>query len=99
MAFKVVSVLMIAEIVSNGLLSLPSTLAAVGKLYHMFCYKHLPIIRTICLGIVPAVILIVFLGGFGLFTAKLLIDFKTNHPQVHSMFVSHLSLYLCSCKI
>jgi len=37
------------------------------------------------LGIVPAVILIVFLGIFGLYTAKLLIDFKLNHPNVHTM--------------
>jgi amino acid permease len=36
-------------------------------------------------GIVPAVILIIFLGAFGLFTAKLLIDFKLNHPDVHNM--------------
>jgi hypothetical protein len=36
-------------------------------------------------GIVPAVILIVFLGIFGLYTAKLLIDFKLNHPNVHTM--------------
>lgn len=59
------SLLMIAEIVSNGILSLPSALAVVG--------------------IVPAVILIVFLGIFGLYTAKLLIDFKLNHPNVHTM--------------
>lgn len=36
-------------------------------------------------GIVPAVILICFLGVFGLYTAKLLIDFKLNHPDVHTM--------------
>ncbi|KIY65513.1 hypothetical protein CYLTODRAFT_379300 [Cylindrobasidium torrendii FP15055 ss-10] len=60
-----VALLMIAEIVSNGTLSLPSALAVVG--------------------IVPAVILIVFLGVFALYTSKLLIDFKLNHPGVHSM--------------
>lgn len=65
LSWQFVSVLMIAEIVSNGMLTLPSSLAVVG--------------------IVPAVILIVFLGIFGLFTAKLLIDFKLNHPQVHNM--------------
>lgn len=36
-------------------------------------------------GIIPGVILIVFLGIFGLYTAKLLIDFKLNHPEVHNM--------------
>ncbi|KAG2129974.1 transmembrane amino acid transporter protein-domain-containing protein [Suillus clintonianus] len=65
LSWQAVSLLMIAEIVSNGILSLPSALAVVG--------------------IVPAVILIVFLGIFGLYTAKLLIDFKLNHPNVHTM--------------
>jgi hypothetical protein len=36
-------------------------------------------------GIVPGVILIVFLGVFALYTSKLLIDFKANHPSVHNM--------------
>ncbi|TFK57393.1 hypothetical protein OE88DRAFT_130401 [Heliocybe sulcata] len=63
--WQFVALLMIAEIVSNGMLALPSALAVVG--------------------IVPAVILIVFLGMFALFTAKLLIDFKLNHPEVHNM--------------
>jgi len=66
LSWQFVALLMIAEIVSNGMLSLPSALAVVG--------------------IVPAVILIVFLGIFGLFTAKLLIDFKLNHPNVHNMY-------------
>ncbi|ESK98400.1 amino acid transporter [Moniliophthora roreri MCA 2997] len=65
LSWQFVAVLMIAEIVSNGMLSLPSALAVVG--------------------IVPALILIVFLGIFGLYTAKLLIDFKLNHPSVHNM--------------
>ena len=52
---------MIAEIVSNGMLSLPSSLAVVG--------------------IVPGVILIVFLGIFGTFTSWLLIQFKLRHPD------------------
>ncbi|KAJ7597241.1 transmembrane amino acid transporter protein-domain-containing protein [Mycena floridula] len=64
-SIRFVSLLMIAEIVSNGMLSLPSALAVIG--------------------IAPALILIVFLGIFGLFTAKLLIDFKLNHPSVHNM--------------
>ena len=52
---------MIAEIVSNGMLSLPSSLAVVG--------------------LVPGVILIVFLGVFGLFTSWILIQFKLRHPE------------------
>ncbi|KAJ7919166.1 transmembrane amino acid transporter protein-domain-containing protein [Mycena leptocephala] len=65
LSWQFVSLLMIAEIVSNGMLSLPSALAVVG--------------------IVPAVILIIFFGVFALYTAKLLIDFKLNHPSVHNM--------------
>ncbi|KAJ8596533.1 amino acid transporter [Rhizopogon salebrosus TDB-379] len=65
LSWQFVSLLMIAEIVSNGMLSLPSALAVVG--------------------IVPALILIVFLGIFGLYTAKLLVDFKLNHLDVHTM--------------
>ncbi|KAH8100591.1 transmembrane amino acid transporter protein-domain-containing protein [Cristinia sonorae] len=65
LSWQFVSLLMIAEIVSNGMLSLPNAMAVVG--------------------IVPALILTVFLGIFGLFTAKLLIDFKVNHPEVHNM--------------
>ncbi|KAI0785986.1 amino acid transporter [Abortiporus biennis] len=65
LSWQFVSLLMIAEIVSNGMLSLPNAMAAVG--------------------IVPALILIIFLGVFALYTAKLLIDFKLNHPDVHSM--------------
>lgn len=57
--------LMIAEIVSNGMLSLPAALAVVG--------------------IVPGIILIVFLGVFALFTSLILVDFKMRHPEVHNM--------------
>ena len=56
---------MIAEIVSNGMLSLPAALAVVG--------------------IVPGVILIAFLGIFGLYTSLVLVDFKLRHPEVHNM--------------
>lgn len=52
---------MIAEIVSNGMLSLPSSLAVVG--------------------LVPGLILIIFLGSFALFTSYLLIQFKLRHPE------------------
>jgi len=65
LSWQFVAGLMIAEIVSNGMLSLPNAMAVVG--------------------IVPSLILTIFLGVFGLFTAKLLIDFKLNHPDVHNM--------------
>ncbi|KZP01046.1 hypothetical protein CALVIDRAFT_508595 [Calocera viscosa TUFC12733] len=65
LGWQFVSFFMIAEIVSNGMLSLPSSLAVVG--------------------IVPGVILILFLGIFATYTAVLLIDFKLNHPEVHNM--------------
>ena len=61
LSWQLVAVLMIAEIVSNGMLSLPSSLAVVG--------------------LVPGVILIVFLGVFGLFTSWILIQFKLRHPE------------------
>jgi amino acid permease len=61
MSWQLVAVLMIAEIVSNGMLSLPSSLAVVG--------------------IIPGVVLIVFLGVFGAFTSYLLIEFKLHHPE------------------
>ncbi len=61
LSWPLVAVLMIAEIVSNGMLSLPSSLAVVG--------------------LVPGIIVIVFLGVFGLFTAWVLIQFKLRHPE------------------
>lgn len=61
LSWPLVAVLMIAEIVSNGMLSLPSSLAVVG--------------------LVPGIIVIVFLGTFGLFTAWVLIQFKLRHPE------------------
>jgi amino acid permease len=36
-------------------------------------------------GIVPGVILIVFLGVFATYTSWLLVKFKMNHPEVHTM--------------
>ncbi|MCJ1460734.1 hypothetical protein MMC28_011116 [Mycoblastus sanguinarius] len=65
LSWQLVAVLMIAEIVSNGMLSLPSSLAVVG--------------------LVPGIVIIVFLGVFGLFTAWILIKFKLRHPEVHNM--------------
>ncbi|THH21467.1 hypothetical protein EW146_g75 [Bondarzewia mesenterica] len=65
LSWQFVSLLMISEIVSNGMLSLPNAVAVVG--------------------LVPSILLTVFLGIFALFTAKLLIDFKSNHPDVHNM--------------
>ena len=61
LSWELVAALMIAEIVSNGMLSLPSSLAVVG--------------------LVPGIVLIVFLGVFGLFTAWILIQFKLRHPE------------------
>lgn len=61
MSWQLVAVLMIAEIVSNGMLSLPSSLAVVGM--------------------VPGLIVILFLGIFATFTSWLLIQFKLRHPQ------------------
>ncbi|OAG38841.1 hypothetical protein AYO21_06872 [Fonsecaea monophora] len=65
LSWPLVAVLMIAEIVSNGMLSLPAATAVVG--------------------IVPGVVLIIFLGVFALYTSLVLIDFKINHPEVHNM--------------
>ncbi len=61
LSWPLVAVLMITEIVSNGMLSLPSSLAAVG--------------------VVPGVIVIVFLGAFATYTAWALIQFKLRHPE------------------
>ncbi|KAL9085725.1 MAG: hypothetical protein Q9165_007474 [Trypethelium subeluteriae] len=65
LSWQFVACLMIAEIVSNGMLSLPSSLAIVG--------------------IVPGVILILFLGIFATYTSYLLVQFKLRHPDVHNM--------------
>lgn len=65
LSWQIVAVLMIAEIVSNGMLSLPSSLAVVG--------------------IVPGLIIIVFLGIFATYTSWLLVKFKIRHPEVHNM--------------
>lgn len=65
LTWPVVSVLMIAEIVSNGMLSLPSSLATVGM--------------------VPGLIIIIFLGVFATYTSWLLVQFKLRHPTVHTM--------------
>ena len=74
MSWQAVSVLMIAEIVSNGMLSLPGALAVVG--------------------IVPGLILIIFLGVWATFTAWVLIQFKLRHPSVHSrLAISRLQFH------
>ncbi|KAI0670063.1 transmembrane amino acid transporter protein-domain-containing protein [Trametes maxima] len=65
LSWQFVAAIMIAEIVSNGMLTLPNAMAVVG--------------------IVPSLVLTIFLGVFALYTAKLLIDFKMNHPEVHNM--------------
>lgn len=69
---------MIAEIVSNGMLSLPSSLAVVG--------------------LVPGVILIVFLGSFGLFTSWILIQFKLRHPEGEDFDLPHPMWFLFAAK-
>lgn len=51
-----------------------------------------------CIGIVPALILTIFLGVFALFTAKLLVDFKLNHPDVHGMGTG-ISLARCALAL
>ncbi|KAK8079328.1 transmembrane amino acid transporter [Apiospora phragmitis] len=63
--WPMVAVLTITEIIANGMLSLPSSLAAVG--------------------IVPGIMVILFLGCFATYTAWALIQFKLRHPQVHNM--------------
>lgn len=65
LSWPLVAVLMIAEIVSNGMTSLPSSLAAVGM--------------------VPGLVIIVFLGVFATYTSWLLVEFKLRHPHVHTM--------------
>lgn len=65
LGWPMVAVLMIAEIVSNGMLSIPSAIAVVGM--------------------VPGLILTVFLGVFATYTSWLLVKFKMRHPEVHNM--------------
>lgn len=71
---QVCGYLMTAEIVSNGM----SPTLVVGESTHCSL-----------ISIVPALILVVFLLGISiLFTAKLFIAFKLNHPNVHTMGLS-----------
>ncbi|OAQ98390.1 hypothetical protein LLEC1_05272 [Akanthomyces lecanii] len=65
LSWQLVAILMIAEIVSNGMLSLPSAFAVVGM--------------------VPGIIIIIFLGVFATYTSWLLVQFKLRHPEVHTM--------------
>ncbi|KND90094.1 N amino acid transport system protein [Tolypocladium ophioglossoides CBS 100239] len=65
LSWPLVAILMIAEIVSNGMLSLPSSLAVVGM--------------------VPGLVIIVFLGVFATYTSWLLVKFKLRHPEEHTM--------------
>ncbi|KAI0703170.1 amino acid transporter [Earliella scabrosa] len=65
LTWPLASAIMIAEIVSNGMLTLPNAMAVVG--------------------IVPSLVLTIFLGVFALYTAILLVRFKLNHPEVHNM--------------
>ena len=84
---------MIAEIVSNGLLTLPNAMAVVGAPVSQLSRIALLICaQTPNAGIIPSLVLTIFLGVFALFTAKLLVDFKLNHPEVHNM-----GKYLSQC--
>ncbi|KAK2595456.1 hypothetical protein QQS21_006796 [Conoideocrella luteorostrata] len=65
LSWQLVTVLMVAEIVSNGMLSLPYSLAVVGM--------------------VPGLVIIIFLGIFATYTSWLLVKFKLRHPEVHTM--------------
>lgn len=65
LSWPMTAVLMIAEIVSNGMLSLPSSLGSIG--------------------LVPGLIIIIFLGIFATYTSWLLVRFKLRHPEVHNM--------------
>ncbi|KAI0490360.1 transmembrane amino acid transporter [Xylaria cf. heliscus] len=73
LTWPLVAGLMITEVVSNGLLTLPSSLAAVG--------------------LVPGIIVLVFLGAFATYTAWALIQFKLRHPEVHNMGDAGLILF------
>ena len=79
---------MTADIVSTGLLTLPNAMAVVGAWHSVVrVLRSLKCadVEDVRAGIVPSLILTIFLGMFALFTAKLLVDFKLNHPEVHSM--------------
>lgn len=78
LSWPLVAVLMIAEIVSNGMLSLPSSLAVVG--------------------LVPGLVLIIFLGMFALFTSWLLIQFKLRHPEGEALPVAPQSSIWSVCS-
>ncbi|KAI0205274.1 transmembrane amino acid transporter [Astrocystis sublimbata] len=65
LSWPLVAGLMITEVVSNGMLALPSSLAAVG--------------------LIPGIVVLVFLGAFATYTAWALIQFKLRHPKVHNM--------------
>lgn len=73
LSWPLVAIVMIAEIVSNGMLSLPSSLAVVGLL--------------------PGLLLILFLGIFATYTSWLLVGFKLRHPDVHNMGDAGLILF------
>ncbi|RYC60575.1 hypothetical protein CHU98_g5628 [Xylaria longipes] len=61
LSWPLVAGLMITEVVSNGMLTLPSSLAAVG--------------------LVPGILVLLFLGAFATYTASALIQFKLRHPE------------------
>lgn len=109
LTWPMVSVLMIAEIVSNGMVNEnqhcaqdsnykirhafasivagSSVSAATPRLSPMIDISKniLTLSSSAYSGIVPGIILIVFLGTFATYTSWLLVQFKLNHPEVHTM--------------
>ena len=80
---------MIAEIVSNGMLSLPAATAVVGIVPGVILIAFLGEFLSVCFVLTrkswlnfPLSLLI---GIFALYTSLVLVDFKINHPQVHNM--------------
>jgi hypothetical protein len=71
---------MIAEVVSNGMLSLPQAMAVAGVYLHS-SYGSPSMALP---GIITSIVLTNFLGIFGLFMTSILTAFKLNHPKVHN---------------
>lgn len=83
LSWQIVAILMIAEIVSNGMLSLPSSLATVGMapgliLIIFFGTSAVFVTSSILLANDRA-------GVFALYTSWLLVNFKLRHPEIHNM--------------
>lgn len=69
-----------------------SQLVAVLMITEIVTYGTLALPSSLAVvGIVPGVILIVFLGVFALYTSLILIKFKLNHPEGKSSFSSRIA--------